>query len=221
MPRLFGARAPDCVDEGKIGGDEFVAAHHGDAGVEMLGELDGLLFKRVGTEHVGRRVDEITPVSDRLRDALNPDRVDLVGRDEARLGRLVGLEAVIAIEREQEAERREIGVLRRVGEPVDAFGQRRRELAGGERIARRRLRFVNPEQDAGERAGLAREKLHAPAFRLKAAAFGEGRGGRADRRFDRRPVFRADQPHRRRVGRWRSECEQGLQASIGQCLKAA
>ena len=144
------------------------------------------------------------------RDALNSDRVDLVGRDEARLWRLVRLEAVVSIKREQEAERGEIGVSRRIGEPVDAFGQRRRELAGRERVARRGVRFVDPEQDAGERARLAREKLQASGFRLKAAMFGEGRGGRADRRFDRRPVFRADQPDRRRVGRWRSECEQGL-----------
>ena len=64
-----------------------------------------------GTEHVGGRVDEIASVSDRLGDALNPDGVHLVGRDEARLRRLVGLEAVVAIEREQKAERGEIGVV--------------------------------------------------------------------------------------------------------------
>ena len=46
-PRLFSARASDRMDEGKIGADEFGAAHHGDAGVEMLGKLDGLLFKCV------------------------------------------------------------------------------------------------------------------------------------------------------------------------------
>ena len=89
----------------------------------MLRELDDLLFKRVGPEHIGGRIDEIASVTDRLGDALNLDRVDLVGRDEARLWRLVGLEAIVPIEREQKAERREIGVLRRVGEPVDAFGQ--------------------------------------------------------------------------------------------------
>ena len=125
----------------------------------MLGELDGLLFERVGAERVGGRVDEVAPEGDRLRDALNPDRVDLVGRREARPGRLVGLEAVVAIEREQKAERREIGVSRRIGEPVDAFGQRCRKLARSERIARRRVRFVDPEQDARKRAALAREKL--------------------------------------------------------------
>ncbi len=76
----FGARATDRVDEGKVRGDEFLAAHHADAGVEMLGELDGLLFKRVGAERVGGRVDEVATEGDRLCDALNPDRVDLLGR---------------------------------------------------------------------------------------------------------------------------------------------
>ena len=112
------------MDEGKIGADEFVAAHHGDAGVEMLGELDGLLFKRVGTQDIGGRVDEIASVRDRLRNPLNPDRVDLVGRDKlGRRGRLAHLEAVVPVQREQEAKRGEIGVLRRVGESVHALGQ--------------------------------------------------------------------------------------------------
>ena len=64
-----------------------------------------------GPQDVGGRVDEIASESDRLGDALNPDRVDLVGRDELGLRRLVGLEAIVPIKREQEAERGEIGVL--------------------------------------------------------------------------------------------------------------
>ena len=125
----------------------------------MLGQLDGLLFERVGAERVGGRVDEVAPEGDRLCDALNPDRVDRVGCDELGLRRLIGLEAVVAIKRQQKAERSEIGVSRRIGEPIDAFGQRCRKLAWPERIARRRVRFVNPEQDARKLAALAREKL--------------------------------------------------------------
>ena len=134
----------------------------------MLGELDGLLLERVGPEHVGGRVDEVASEGDRRGDALDPRRVDPVGRDEPGLRRRVGLEAVVAVEREQEAERGEIGVARRIGEAIDAFGQRRRELAGGERIARRRVRPVDPEQDAGERARLRPEEAAVrPAFGLK------------------------------------------------------
>ena len=77
----------------------------------MLGELDDLLFERIGTKRIGGRVDEIASVSDRLGDALNPDRVDLLGRDEAWLWRLVGLEAIVPVKREQKAERGEMGVL--------------------------------------------------------------------------------------------------------------
>ena len=111
------------MDEREIGADEFVAPHHGDTCVKVLGKLDGLLFKRVRTQHIGWRVDEIASVSDRLRDALNLDRVYAVGRDKARLWRFIGLETVVAVKREQEAERREIEVLRTVGEAVDALRQ--------------------------------------------------------------------------------------------------
>ena len=127
----------------------------------MLGELDDLLLKRVRPERVGGRVDEVASVTDRGRDALDPQRVDAVGRDETGLRRGVGLEPVVAIEREKKAERREIGVLRRVGETVDAFGQRRRELAWAKRIARRRVRRVDPQQHAGERPGLSRQEAAA------------------------------------------------------------
>ena len=83
--RLFGGRAPDRVDEGKIVREQFVAAHHGDARVKMLGELDHLLLKRVRPERVGGRVDEVASIADRRRDALDPQRVDAVGRDETGL----------------------------------------------------------------------------------------------------------------------------------------
>ena len=125
--------------------DKFLTAHHGDAGVKMLSELDDLLFKRVRAKDVGGRIDEIASIGDRLCDALNLDRVDLVGRDEARLGRLVGLETVVTIEGQQEAKRGEIGVLRRVGEPVDAFGKRGCKLTRGERVTCRCVRFVDSE----------------------------------------------------------------------------
>ena len=47
-PRRLGGGAPDRVDEREIGGDEFVAADHGDARAEMLGELHRLLLERIG-----------------------------------------------------------------------------------------------------------------------------------------------------------------------------
>ena len=61
------ARAPDRMDKRKVRGDQVVAAHNGGARAELLRELDGLLFKRVGTEHIGRRIDEIAPINDRRR----------------------------------------------------------------------------------------------------------------------------------------------------------
>ena len=217
-PRLLGGRAPDRVDERKIGGEKLVAAHHADARVKTLGELDDLLLERVRPERVGRGVDKVASETNRRRDAVDPVRIDPVGRHEAGLRRRIGLEPVVSIEREKKAERREIGVMRRVGETVDAFRQRRRELAGTKRIARGRVRLIDPEQHAGERPRFAREKLHSSGLRLEAAAFGEGRGGIADRRLDRVPIVGADEPDRRRVGRRRGEGKQ-RSVSIGREFK--
>ena len=52
-PGLLGRRAADHVDERKIGGEKLVAADHPDAGVELLGELDGLLLERVRPQRMG------------------------------------------------------------------------------------------------------------------------------------------------------------------------
>ena len=203
------------MNERKIGRDEVVAANHADAGVETLGEPDRLLFERVGPERIGRRVDEIAAEADRRGDALDFRRVDAIGRDQPGLGRGIGLEAVVAIEPEQESERGEIGVGGRVGEAVDAFGQRGRELAGGERIAHRRVDRLDAEQHAGERSGLVRKKLQSTGLGLEAAALGEGGGRFADRRLDLLPVFGADEPDRRRVGRRRGERGQGQVSTSG------
>ena len=138
--------------------------------------------------------------------------IDAVGRDEPGLGRRIGLEPVIAIVREQEAERGEIGVMRRVGEAVDALRQRRRQLAGGKRIARRRALPIDPEQHAGERPAVAGKKLGSSRLRLEPAALGErGRSG-ADRRFDLVPIVAVDQPDRRRFRRRGSKSVQGVKS---------
>ena len=156
------------------------------------------------------RIDKVASEGDPRRDALEPLPIEAIGSDEPGLRRRIGLEPVIPIERQQEAERGEIGVARRVGEAVDAFGERRRELAGGKWIAHRRALPIDSEQDAGERPAVARKKLDSPGLRLEPAALGERRRGGADRRFDPLPSMGADQPDRRRLGRRGSECVQGL-----------
>ncbi len=67
----FGRRAADRVDERQVGADQIVAAHDRDAGVKILGEPDASCSSALGPSTLARRIDEIAPVSDRLRDALN------------------------------------------------------------------------------------------------------------------------------------------------------
>ena len=155
------AARPTAWMRGKLAARSSSPRDHADAGVEMLGELDRLLFERVGTEHVGGRVDEVAAERDRRGDALESDpRRPRRARRGCGCGAVIGLEAVEAVEREQEAERREIGVWRRVGEAVDAVGQRRCELARRrtDRASAPSLRRSRTRRPRARR--LAREKLH-------------------------------------------------------------
>ena len=133
----------------------------------MLGQLDDLLLKRVRPERVGGRVDEVASIADRSRNALDPQRVDAVGRDETGLRRRIGLEPVVAIEREKKAERREIGVLRRVSETIDPFGQRRRELAWKKRIAAGALAASTPMSTPASAPASPGRSCIRPAFGVK------------------------------------------------------
>ena len=97
------------MNQRQVLAEQFVAANRLDAGVERLREFRRGALERGGAEDVGRRVDEVAPERDRGRDALDVFTIDPGGRGEAGLRRGVGLEAVEAIEPEQEAERREFG----------------------------------------------------------------------------------------------------------------
>ncbi len=189
------------MNQRKIGGKKRVTADHPDAGVESFGESHRLLLERPRSKQVGGRVDKIAAKRDRGRDALDPVRVDAVGRDEAGAGRGIGLEAIVAVKPEQEPKGGELGVRRRVGESVDALGQQRRELARGERIADGRVDRVDPEQDAADRSGLAGQNLQSPSLRPEAAPLGEVRARFANRSLDGIPIFGAGQPDRDGVGR--------------------
>ena len=207
------AARPTAWTSGKFGGEERVAPDHADACVETLGEPDRLLFERMRPEHVRRRVDEITAKGDRVGDSFEPPGVDVFGRNEARLWRRIGLEPVVTVEAKKEAERRELGVGRRVHETVDAFGQEGRELARSERIATGGVRRVDPEENA-DRAARAGQNEKSSSPRLETAALGEGRAGFADRLLDLVPVFRARKPDRGGVRRRRGECVQGPSPSV-------
>ena len=114
-------------------------------------------------------------------------------------GAALGLEPDVAIEPKQEAERRELGVLRRIGETVVAGGQARGELAGAERLVLGIVRRRFAEEDAGERAVGVGEKLDAARFRLEAARVGEPPGDLADFAAHVVPGFVVDEPDRRDV----------------------
>ena len=120
---------------------------------------------------------------------------------------LVSLEARIAVEGEQEAERRQALFGRRIGEAIDAFRQGRRELSGGERIARR----IGSEQGAEERAVFSRQKLQCAGSRLEAAASGEAGCFRADGRLHALPVRSVDKPDRGGFGIRRGERKQDVE----------
>src|SRR5208282_3637783 len=119
-----------------------------------------------------------------------------------------GLEADVAVRRQQKPERREIGVGRRVGETVNALGQRGREIARSKRIARQRVGGVDAEQRAGESSALPRQKLQLARLRRKAATLGEDGGLFSDRGLHVLPVSGADEPDRNGVGRRRGESRQ-------------
>ena len=164
------------MNQRQVLAEQFVAPNRLDAGVERLREFRRGALERGGAEDVGRRVDEVAPERDRGRDALDVFTIDPGGRSEAGLRRGVGLEAVEAIEPEQEAERREFGVLRGIGEAPVAGGQRGREFARGERVAIACVRAGLAEQRAREAAARVGQQLEAARFGLEAAGGRESRG---------------------------------------------
>ena len=204
------------MDERQIAREQIVAARRLERRAEFLGELLRLAFERRRAEVVGGRVDEVAAERDGAGDRLEPRRVDPVGRDEPRpLGR-IGAVALEAVEAEQERQRRQLGLVRRVGEAIGAGRQGRGEAAGGERIATPDVLLGQAEQRAGEAAVAPRQQLQPSRLRLEAAGGGVARRRRTDRRLDRRPVLGGDEPDRNGVRIGRGELQRHVERTLGQ-----
>ena len=222
---ILGASAaarPTAWTSGKLAAIRSSPRIDADAGAEILGELAPPPARaRAGPSALAGALTRSRPKATAaairsIRAASTP-----VGRDEPGLRRRIGLEAGVAVEREQKAERGEVGVGGRIGETIDAFGQRGREFAGGERIARRRAGRFDAEQRRPPSAPPSPGRsCNRPGLRLEAAALGEGRGRLADRGLHRLPVVGADEPDRNGVGRRQGESGQGPVSMAGRSAAA-
>ena len=115
-------------------------------GAEFFGEARRLALQRSRPEVVGGRVDEVAAERDRRGDALEARGVDALGRDRGAAGRALGMVALEAVEPEQERQRRELGLVRRVGEAVVALREARSPAPGADRIAPLRVLSAKPNR---------------------------------------------------------------------------
>ena len=148
--RLFGGAA-DGVNERQIGFEKLIAARDPCMRQMLSRESDGCLFERVRVHVIGGGVDEIAAELHGPRDALDPRRVDPVWNAKARPAAAIGFVAAEPIEGEQKSERGQRGIMRPVGEAVEAGGQRCRQLAWKKEIARAGRGAFYSEKDASDR----------------------------------------------------------------------
>ena len=171
--RLFGGAA-DGVNERQIGFEKLIAPRDPRMRQMLRSERDGRLFERVRVHVIGGGIDEIAAELHVPRDALDPRRVDSLRNAKARPAAAIGFVAAEPVEGEEPSERGQRGIMRLVGEAVEAGGQRCRHLAWKKEIAHAGRGAFYSEKNAGDRAIGARHDVGAAGRWLEPAGAREG-----------------------------------------------
>ena len=129
----------------------------------------------LGRSHVVcRRIDEVARQRDRFDDALEILAIDALRQIEFDLARFGFAIAREAIGPERESKRRQPGVVRIVGKPINAIGQQLRQTPGKKKILGIVRRF-DAEQDSAEAALARAAARYWPGFGSNPAASANAR----------------------------------------------
>ncbi len=168
--------AADRMDEREILREEVLADDRAHGRAVAAGERARGLLELARAHVVGRRVDEIARQADPLDDAGEVVAVDVAGQLELQLLLILLAIAREAIAAEREGERRQLRIVRGIGEAVGARRDDARERSRPEQVLARCRR------EARARTGRRRGRRPLPAA---------GGGGRPSARSRRRPRRRA------------------------------
>ena len=128
---------------------------------------------------VRRRVDEIAGKHRRFRHPRDVGDVDAVGRHQFDVGRIRLAVAAEAVAAERKGERCKPGVVRRIGEAVDAWRQQAGQRAGPEQVAGFGAFLLEAEHDLRDLAIGRRQDQACPGFAAKSLASANCRAGAA------------------------------------------
>jgi hypothetical protein len=188
------AARPTAMDHRDVLRQQVLAHDARERGAVPVGDAARRRLDPVGSEVVGRRVDEVAAEGDRVGDPRGLRGIDALRRHEA--DALLGLRAVAGegVAAQEPGQRRERRVRRRVREAVVALGQEADELAGQERVGPLRGRPVEPEGRAEDAAVRIRQQADLPGLALEGLRGGKGPGLRRQVRGDAGPALLGDEP---------------------------